>query len=291
MLKQIRYFLEWLLVSMFFTTFKLLPVDLMSKIMGVFVTAIGYYLKPTKVARKNLRMVYPELSKDEIEDIIVKIWDNLGRNFAEYPFATSMSEKQFKQRVNFIGFENIEPLIKEKKTFILFSAHFANWEIIYAMLSLYKIKTNMIYRWTNNPYVNKLIVSMRSAKNFKMQPKGLYGARKAVKGLGQGEVLASFMDQKLNEGLAIPFFGKDAMTPPLAANLAAKNNYPLIPIHVVRKKGVYFDLIIDKPLEYQKFDDPKKTSHEILVKINKMIEGWINKNPGQWFWVHNRWKK
>ena len=54
-------------------------------------------------------------------------------------------------------------------------------------------------------------------------------------------------------------------------------------------KNSQFEFIVEKVIDFKKQKNTDLTK-KITIKINKVIEGWIKKNPEQWFWVHNRWK-
>ena len=73
--------------------------------------------------------------------------------------------------------------------------------------------------------------------------KGSAGAREALAHLRRGGVLGMLVDQKLNEGLAVPFFGRPAMTTPALAQFALRFRCPVIPVHPVRLGPARFRVI------------------------------------------------
>ncbi len=52
--------------------------------------------------------------------------------------------------------------------------------------------------------------------------KGLPGAKAALDALRRGRGLGLLCDQKMNEGVSVPFFGIEAMTPAAPAQLALR---------------------------------------------------------------------
>ena len=44
------------------------------------------------------------------------------------------------------------------------------------------------------------------------------------------------------------------------------------------------------PIKTSEKNSSEKNKIDISLKINKIIEEMILKNPGQWIWTHNRWK-
>ena len=94
------------------------------------------------------------------------------------------------------------------------------------------------------------------------------------------------IDQKYNEGVAVPFFGKPAMTNPAFVIMARKYNYPLIPIQIIRENGANFRIIIHEELKAPK-DRPVE---EVIAQAHGLLEDWIAKRPAQWLWLHRRWE-
>ena len=97
------------------------------------------------------------------------------------------------------------------------------------------------------------------------------------------------VDQKMNDGLAAPFFGHDAMSPPALAQFALKFRCPVIPVRVERLQGPNFRITCYPPLEITPSGDKQRDILDITTKVNSVLEGWIREQPAQWLWLHNRW--
>ena len=282
-MKKIRYFFEYLLVKFWLWIIKLLGLKLACKFSLKLFTFIGSKLKATKTARNNLAMIFPELNAKEIEKIVLDIWSNLAMVAAETPFLMDMPNEQFHKYVNVIGFENIAKL--QSKKALICTAHLANWEIIgKALSSMGEIKLCGVYRAANNKLVDKLIYNMRNKIKVNMIPKGKSGAKQIIAALQADQQVVMLVDQKMNDGIKVPFLGHDSMTAPAIASLALKYRCPIIPVQIIRKKDSYLDVIIHPALKYQ-----DSTSESIMIQINQKIGEWVKQNPGQWFWLHKRW--
>ncbi|MEE1569571.1 MAG: lysophospholipid acyltransferase family protein, partial [Alphaproteobacteria bacterium] len=92
-----------------------------------------------------------------------------------------------------------------------------------------------------------------------------------------------------NDGIAVPFFGREAMTAPALAQLALKFGCPVVPAKVVRTGGAHFRLTLYPPLEMPASGDKQANVAALMRQVNELIEGWVRENPGQWMWVHQRW--
>ena len=97
------------------------------------------------------------------------------------------------------------------------------------------------------------------------------------------------VDQKMNDGIAVPFFGRDAMTAPAIAELSMRYKCPIIPVRVERTKGAYFKVTVYPPLNNDTHTDKNTDSKIIMTKINELLESWIEERPEQWLWIHKRW--
>jgi KDO2-lipid IV(A) lauroyltransferase len=289
MVKNLRYKLECHVVKIFFLVTRVIPISVVSLYCAYLFLFVGRRLKANKVAHDNLTMIYPDLSQKEKNKIVEGVWKNLGHNFAEFEYFSRCSKENFLNHVKISGLEYVLDLAKQNKPMIIFAAHFSNWEVIAAFLSIFKIKTNMIYRKTNNETLNDFIVETRSSDFFIMNEKGKRGATNVIKGIKNNISVASFVDQKLNEGISVPFMGKKANTPPLIAQISIKHDLPLIGIYVKRTGNLQYDLIIEPPLKYKERKNKDDQIFEIMKTVNKKVSDWINLDPSQWFWVHNRW--
>ena len=50
-------------------------------------------------------------------------------------------------------------------------------------------------------------------------------------------------------------------------------------------------MTVYEPYAIQKTENVDADTKNITLKINQIIEKMIIKNPTQWLWSHNRWKK
>lgn len=286
-LKPIRYYFEYVLFMFFICFFRLLPYKISSYLGGKILENIGGLFKASQTIKKNLNLALPDLSVVEQNRIAKGVWNNLGRVFAEFPHLVTWDKKKFDKLVRVEGEEKLADFLGTDKPLIFCSAHYSNWEVFAKYFVFKNMKVNILYRDANNKLVNDKVMKMRVGKsNIKMCKKGVLGAGKAVRSLLKGEVLTSFIDQKLSEGIDVPFFGRNAKTVPLIASLSLKHDIPIIPVHIERD-GSNFTLIIEDPIDVK--EKKFKNEYQIMLFLNKIMENWIKNKPEEWFWVHNRW--
>lgn len=283
-MKKLKHLCEYMALHMLFTGFRLLPLDIASFIGGLMARAIGPMLSAHQTAKKNLRMIYPDIPREDLQKILVRMWDNLGRVAAELPH---LPGKKLFDRITIIGAENI-PL---DKPCIFFSGHLGNWELTYPIAFIHKVPVTLIYREANNPLVDDMITAIRATRSHDLLPKGPKSSFKIIRALKKNESLAMLIDQKMNDGIEVPFFGRPAMTAPALAEFAIRYNLPLIPARVVRTHGAHFEARVYPALPITTTGNHDKDILTIMTDVNKTLESWIREYPQQWFWVHKRWPK
>ena len=194
-----------------FGAFGLLPIDWASAIGGALARAIGPRLGISKRARLNIARALPELSEAGVAHIIAGMWDNLGRVAAEYPHLRQIRVFDPGGRVETHGFEHMDRAVAAGRRMIIFSGHIANWEIGMLAAVQYGAEVAQIYRAANNPLVDRMITRFRGIGG-ELIPKGTVAARRAIAVLRRGAHLTMLADQKMNDGIPVPFFGRPAMT-------------------------------------------------------------------------------
>ncbi|HEY0901957.1 MAG TPA: lysophospholipid acyltransferase family protein [Micavibrio sp.] len=282
-MKNIRYTIEALVLILFYGLCDLLPVATASSLGGFIGRHVGPRLAASRKARNHLRESMPEITDREIETHVSAMWDNLGRVIAEYPHLSDIGA----HRVTISGAEHIKVSLDRNKPVIVFGAHLANWEVMApAVYHQLGIKLGLVYRAPNNPISDRLLDYARSLRGvLKTLPKSTSGTRQLVQSLKGGESIGILIDQKYNEGVAVPFFGRPAMTSPAFVQLARKYQATLIPFQCVRHDDARFTVTFEAPLATDDAD------MDVMRRAHTRLESWIEQQPGQWMWLHRRWGK
>ena len=281
--------IEAAVVHGMFVLLRLIPVGAASAIGGAIGRTIGPLIGVTRRARKNLRNAFPEKSPAEIEAIIREMWENLGRVVAEYPNLPRLNAFTPDARIEVRGTEHVETGRARGKPLIFFAGHLANWEVSAIAAKAFGVPLHLIYRPANNPWVEEIFQEGRAGIAAGLIPKGAEGARKAVRVLREGGQLGILIDQKMNDGIPVPFFGRDAMTAPALARLAFKFDCTVLPTQVERLDGARFRLTVHPPLPLTRSDDLQADTLALMAHANRHLESWIRERPGQWLWLHRRW--
>ncbi len=214
--------------ALFFAAMRALPIAIASAFGGALARHIGPWLGISTRARRNLSAALPELSAAEIERVLIGMWDNLGRVAAEYPHLRHIRVFAPGGRVETSGLEHLDRAIAAGRPVIVFGGHLGNWEIAALAAGQYGIDVAQIYRAANNKLVDRMIARFRGTAS-EFIPKGAIASRRALAALRRGAHLTLLVDQKLNDGIPVPFFGRPAMTAPALALLALHFDCAVLP--------------------------------------------------------------
>ncbi len=248
---------------------------------------VGPRMSVHQLARENMKTALPHLTGREVDESLMQMWGNLGRNVGEIPFNREILSDT--ETVEIVGEEYLKDYSESGKAAFFVTAHYGPWELVGLIGRRLGARATGIYRAANNPLVEAYFQAMRADPNYSFVPKGAEGARTIVKAARNGGAIVLLNDQKLNTGVAVPFFGQDAMTAPAVAEIAIKKNVPVYPMRAERLEGGRRRLTIYPALEISRSGDRKVDVYALLKEINEIYEQWITERPDHWFWVHNRW--
>jgi KDO2-lipid IV(A) lauroyltransferase len=285
---------EALLVRLVLAFFRALPVATASNTGGAVARAIGPLIPVSNVADKNLLAAMPELDKAARRKIIREVWENLGRTVAELTHIGQLQETESGPGYQISGWEHVENALKNGGPSLFFTGHFGNWEVGPPAAFNRGVDIGFMYRAASNPLVDEMILKLRES-NFRrkvtMFPKGNSGARAAYAQLVRKQHLGILIDQKLDNGIAVPFFGRPAMTAPALAIFALKFRCPVFPVHCVRIGPARLHVIFEAPLPLPDTGDKDADILALTTTSNEILERWVREKPGAWLWLHRRWPK
>jgi KDO2-lipid IV(A) lauroyltransferase len=271
--------------------FRLLGIDAASAVGGFIGRNVFYRVRGImNRARVNLRAAFPEKSEAEREAIVLEMCDNLGRTVSEYAHLGKLSVHGDDPRLEVANLERAYEAQARGKGILFFSGHFANWEVMPFVAAQYGYEGGEVYRPQNNPYIDRWLVAQRMRNGPKDQvAKGAQGTKRIFTLLRRGKSIFLLADQKTNEGIAVPFFGREAMTTPAPAMLALKLGATLLPASNERLKGSRFRMTLHPPIDFTPTGDSDRDVYLLTCAINDAVEACVRARPSQWLWIHRRW--
>ena len=291
-MKIIRYFLEFVIVIIFFLIFKIIGLKLSSDLGEIIGKYFGPLFRKKTIAKKNILIAFPDLNEKSINGMIDRMWKNIGRIFGEYIHTNKFSIiDPEKIKIFFANKNNIEILNKNNKPIVFFSGHFANFELMAKCLQELGFNIGAIYRPLNNIFLNPIMEFIRKKYICPIQiEKGSNGTKKLIKHISNNNPLALMVDQRLSSSIRVPFFDQPATTTITPAQLAIKYDALLVPVFLKRLEKTNFEFFIEEPLITNQTNDYDKDIFNITQIMNIKIEEFIKRDPAHWLWSHDRWK-
>ena len=288
-IKTIKYFIQAVFVYLFFIIIRIIGLNLSRNFFSFLFNRVGPLIKSDQIINSNLEKFLGPKNTELKNNIKIKMWSNYGKTFVEYLYLKKFNHDS--SHIKIKGEEILNKIQKSNKPVIFVSGHFANFELMSMELTKRNINLATIYRPLNNYFLNPFMEYLRRKYICQNQiKKGIAGVKNSINFIKNNFSIALMIDQRVSEGKKIPFFENMALTTTMPAQIALKFRLDIVPIYIARGVDDNFEMEIYEPIKISKDDDIETNKLNISIKLNKILEKMISRDPGQWIWSHNRWK-
>ncbi len=289
---------HWIVAQVFFAFLALLhllpadrAIDFLERGSALFRSALSAQLgSPGKISAKHFRRKVPTRSRT----IVREMWGNLGRTAGEYAWLDQIFDFDYdhpdRGRFEIVGIDNFVALREHDGPAICFTAHTGNWEILPVAAAAYGCNITALFRPPSNPFIaRKVLAARRTAMGHLVPSKA--GVAWALAGIleGGGKV-GLLVDQYHLSGIPVTFFGQPTKANHLLAKLARQFDCPVFPARTIRQPGGRFRIEIEPALDILRDTKGKVDVPALTRKVNEVVERWVREYPGQWLWLHRRWR-
>lgn len=265
--------------------------------LGRWLGRVGYCLAwgERRKALRHLEMAFGlALSSADRRRTARQVFETLGMNALEAFNSSSWSNEEFLRYVEFEGLEHAEAALAPGKGSLYITAHFGNWELMpMAYLARTGVPVGVIMQDTRIPQLTELIKQLRGGRGnaiFSANDSAL----RYLRVLKRGGVISMLADQdsKKLSGIHVNFFGRPALTPSGGPFLARKSGASILPLFIRRRADdpelhvfrihppIFPDLSLEEEADVRR----------MLQAYTSILEQEIRENPGQWVWMHERWR-
>lgn len=238
----------------------------------------------TRRARANLAYIWPDMPEQDRRRIAHKVLDNAGRVIIENYATEDQLARAATWNTHGPGLDAAHAALAEGRPILFVSGHFGNYQAARAAMNVRGFSLGGLYRPLNNGYFNDHYVRTVEAVGgpaFARGRRGLASFMRHVKDGGHGALL---IDQYYGDGVVVDFLGKPAPTAQSVGEIALKYNALVIPIYARRlDNGIDFDVLLEAPV-------PHTDAQTMTQALMDSLGAQVRERPGQWFWVHRRWK-
>jgi KDO2-lipid IV(A) lauroyltransferase len=239
-----------------------------------------------KIAMHNLAMAMPEMSETERRRIADEVFRSIGRVLFAFSRFPDITRENVSRWISYDGFEHYEEAKRRGKGVLFATGHLGNWELSAYAHALLCEPMHVIVRPLDNPLIDSLVERRRALSGNHIIEKKDF-ARSILKALQQNEPVGILIDQNSSpeQGVFVDFFGIPACSGVSFAKLAAHTGATVIP---------GFAVWIESEKRYRlKFYPPVEITGDVREdtgRIQSAMERAIREYPGQWLWIHRRWK-
>jgi KDO2-lipid IV(A) lauroyltransferase len=245
-----------------------------------------------KVAIDNLQIAFPDKSLSERTRLARQSLQSLGRTIVEYSLIPFFREKRFENYFKFEGLEHFKKAVAEGKGVILLSMHVGNGDLAAAAMARLGCEVYLISKEFKTKWLNDMWFGMRrkNGTHFISPEKSSFEILRALK---RGKVVVFVLDQFMGPpaGVRTKFFGRETGTAAGCALIAGRTGAPVLPSYTWRNADGTHSAAFEAPIPFLD-EGPRDQNITVMTQIYAdKIESVVRRFPGQWMWIHRRWKE
>jgi KDO2-lipid IV(A) lauroyltransferase len=255
---------------------------------------VGPWLPEHRLGRANLAAAFPDKSADEIERILLGVWDNLGRVVAEFAHLDRLMVGDPLAlpyiKYDAVAIERFNRIRDDGKPALVFAAHLANWELPAIIAAAFGLDALVLYRRPNVGAVADALIALRQNSMGTLVATDATAPIRLARALEANRHVAMLVDQHYVKGVDVTFFGRRCKANPLIATLARHVECPIYGTRIIRLPNGAFRGEVTEAIELARDADGGVDIAGTMQKITTVIEGWVREHPEQWLWLHRRWR-
>jgi Kdo2-lipid IVA lauroyltransferase/acyltransferase len=261
---------------------------------GAGVGALAYRILPRlrSVGTKNLEIAFPEWSEAQRQEVLRKLYRNLGWELAEFCQMPGYTPENTRSFLRYDGLERYVAARDKGKGVLIVTGHLGAWELSSFYHSLMGHSMSMVIRRLDNAKVDQLVNGIRCLHGNRVLHKDDF-ARGLLGAMRQGESVGILMDTNMTppQGVFVPYFGKLACTASGLARVALKTGATVLPGFMLWEEAERkYVLHFGEEIVFDRTGDDEADTVTNTAKCTAAIEAYVRQYPDQWLWVHRRWK-
>jgi len=243
-------------------------------------------------ARRNLACIYKgQWSRRRIYLASWRIYAELGKNAFDAFYLARRGREALQYIVRHDSFDEFRAAYDEGKGVIAITAHLGCFEMLLHLWAAQGFSCFALGRKLFDPRIDAIISGLRSGPNI------LYidrdeSVRRIIGLLAEGRVMGVLIDQDTRvDGVFAHFLGRLAWTPSGPLRLAMRFNIPVFVATTARQPDNTHYVSISRRLELENTGDRDRDLAMNVEKVNDIISAAILRDPAQWVWMHERWRR
>jgi KDO2-lipid IV(A) lauroyltransferase len=237
-------------------------------------------------AERNLALAFPAWDAGRRARCADEVFDSIARLLATFAKFPSIGRRNVDRWIRCEGREHFDEALRRGRGVLFATAHLGNWELSAYAHALLAAPMNVVVRPLDNPWIDRLVERRRGLSGNRMVYKKDF-ARSILKALAANEAVGILVDQNasVDAGVFVDFFGVPACAGTGFVKLAAHSGAAVIPgfARWSEKEKKY---VLRFYPEIAMTGDAARDTQAVQSKLEEVIR----EDPGQWLWIHRRWK-
>ncbi|MHA7816357.1 MAG: lysophospholipid acyltransferase family protein [Pseudohaliea sp.] len=286
-LRRLLWRIDFVFVWLLLKGFRLLPVDLASRLGA----RVGGWVGPRlagkhRLVKDNLAIAFPALDAGAREQLARDCWRQGGRILAEYPHLDRFAREAHRLAIDVTGANpaDLQPCI-------IACAHLSSWEVVGSALTRLGIANATLYSPPSNPYLDRMLLRSRAVLNCELVPRD-NSARALLKALRGGRSVGVVVDRRVDDGEDIDFFGHAKASSMMPAKLALKQGCALVPARVRRLEDARYQVSFHTPITPRDpAADEREQARDMMQQLHDLFAEWIREEPADWLCTKRLWPR
>ncbi|MBI4667834.1 MAG: lysophospholipid acyltransferase family protein [Elusimicrobia bacterium] len=292
-MRKLKHLLEYILVRLMAASAKCLPWRSLGPLAGILGPVAGACIfRRRRLVKNNLRLAMPDLDEVQIEETARAFWRNITLTALEWLKIGSLKKEWVLENIELQNRWVLDEALKQGRGVLCLSGHFANWEFGGSAITLNGYPLAVLGRTQKNRYLDRWHNANRNRLGIKIFNHH-QAVRETLAWLKKGGCLGIMIDHNLYKGgIFVNFFNRPAATSSLIALLHLKTLSPIVGIYPGRSGRRLF--VRFEKLDLPRLDDAADKGKKAAVLTQALtdeIEEWVRRDPANWLWGHNRWKR
>jgi KDO2-lipid IV(A) lauroyltransferase len=239
----------------------------------------------------NLAHAFPEMPPAEVDRLGREVFAHFGGLAADLLRSETEPIEKLLARVEVVGLEHARAAVASGRGVFFATPHLGNWEWASIVTGANGIPVTVVARPLDNPLLDARLTAMRERTGCRVVSKR-DAARILLKTLRSGGLVGILADQRARppDAVVVPFFGRPAATTSSVARLVAKTGALVLPATCLRTGPGRYRYVFSAPFDAATLAPEEREVEPLTARLTALVESQVREAPGQWLWLHDRWR-
>lgn len=289
--KRLQHRAEWAVMQLLIAACSITPVIILRRVgrgLGWFAWRLLRVRR--RIVIENISRSFPDADPKTVDATALESYEQYGMALMEFGTFRSLSRRRLMGMIDVAGLENFDAALARGRGAVLYSGHFGNWELLGALIARCGYPLHVTDTNHSNKLVHRIISDLRTRQGMRIiAPSEPLSRITSI--LSQNMFVSYLADQDARrDGIFVDFMGRPASTVRGPALLAIRKRCPVVAGFLIRRGVDRHLAVFEKPI----WPDPRlkgaEAIHELTQRFTRLLEDYVRKYPGQYFWMHRRWK-